>query len=125
MGVPGFIPPLSSSLDEISSFGFKSSLGIINSGLRTHARIWVAPLIAVSRPFKDWSKSLPGYPITPKGQAFWITDFIAGMRDRSDVVGIYIFGPEFWFSGEVWSPFALFDEEGRARPAVASFGEDG
>jgi len=76
-------------------------------------------------PFRDWSKPLPGYPITPEGQAFWITDFLASMRDRSDVVGVYIFGPEFWFSGETWSPFALFDEEGRVRPGMASFGSDG
>jgi arabinogalactan endo-1,4-beta-galactosidase len=72
-------------------------------------------------PFKDWSKTLPGYPLTPEGQAFWITDFLASMRARNDVVGVYIFGPDFWFSGEIWSPFALFDHEGRARPGVGSF----
>jgi hypothetical protein len=44
------------------------------------------------------------------------------MEARGDVVGVYCFSPEFWFAGELWGPFALFDAEGRARPAVASFG---
>ncbi len=76
-------------------------------------------------PFKDWSRALPGYPLTPAGQAYWLADFLAGMRRRNDVAGVYIFGPDFWFGGDVWSPFALFDGEGRARPALAAFGADG
>ncbi len=76
-------------------------------------------------PFGDWRRALPGYPLTPEGQAYWLADFLTGMRRRNDVVGAYVFGPEFWFSGEVWSPFALFDGEGKARPALASFGADG
>ncbi|MEJ2564290.1 MAG: glycosyl hydrolase 53 family protein [Anaerolineales bacterium] len=76
-------------------------------------------------PFGDWKRTLPGYPLTPAGQAYWLADFLAGMRRRNDVAGVYVFGPDFWFSGEVWSPFALFDGEGRARPALAAFGADG
>lgn len=75
-------------------------------------------------PFGDWGRVLPGYSITPEGQAHWLADFLNGMRDRSDVVGVYVFSPDFWFSGEVWSAFALFDDQGRARPAVASFGDN-
>jgi arabinogalactan endo-1,4-beta-galactosidase len=76
-------------------------------------------------PFGDWRRALPGYPLTPEGQAYWLADLLAGMRRRKDVVGVYVFGPDFWFSDEIWGPFALFDEEGRVRPAMASFGSDG
>jgi arabinogalactan endo-1,4-beta-galactosidase len=71
--------------------------------------------------FADWRRPLPGYPMSPEGQAWWLRDLLAGMRARDDVIGIYYFGPDFWFSGELWGPFALFDDEGRARPALASF----
>lgn len=70
--------------------------------------------------FNDWRRSVYGYPLTPEGQAWWLMDFLKAMQDRGDVLGVYIFSPAFWFSGELWGPFALFDSEGRARPAVAS-----
>jgi hypothetical protein len=44
------------------------------------------------------------------------------MQARGDVVGVYYFSPDFWFSGELWGPLALFDGDGKARPAVVSFG---
>ena len=72
--------------------------------------------------FGDWRRSLPGYPLAPEGQAWWVADLLQGMQARGDVVGVYYFSPEFWFAGELWGPFALFDGAGRARPAVASFG---
>jgi arabinogalactan endo-1,4-beta-galactosidase len=74
--------------------------------------------------FNDWRRSIYGYPLTPEGQAWWLADFLAGMRSREDVLGVYIFSPAFWFSGELWAPFALFDQEGRARPAVGSLNLD-
>ncbi|MCK4242871.1 MAG: glycosyl hydrolase 53 family protein [Dehalococcoidia bacterium] len=71
--------------------------------------------------FGDWRRALPGYPLTPEGQAWWLADLLTGMYERGDVLGVYVFSPDFWFSGELWGPFALFDGEGEARPAVASF----
>ena len=71
--------------------------------------------------FGDWRRALPGYPLSPAGQACWLSDILKGMRERGDVLGVYVFSPDFWFSGDLWGPFALFDSEGRARPAVASF----
>ncbi len=71
--------------------------------------------------FGDWRRPFPGYAFTPEGQAWWLRDFLAGMRARGDVVGVYLFSPEFWFSGELWGPFALFDSKGEARPAIGSF----
>lgn len=71
--------------------------------------------------FGDWRRPLPGYPMSPEGQAWWLKDLLAGMHARDDVIGVYYFSPDFWFSGELWGPFALFDGEGQARPAVASF----
>ena len=74
--------------------------------------------------FGDWRRPLPGYPLTPEGQAWWLADLLAGMRARGDVRGVYVFSPDFWFSGELWGPFALFDDQGEARPAVASFNQE-
>jgi len=71
--------------------------------------------------FGDWRRAIPGYPITPEGQARWLHDLFQWMHDREDVLGVYVFSPDFWFSGEIWSAFALFDSEGRVRPAVGSF----
>ena len=72
--------------------------------------------------FSDWRRSLPGYPLTLEGQAWWVADLLQGMQARGDVAGVYYFSPDFWFSGELWGPSALFDGDGKARPAVASFG---
>lgn len=74
--------------------------------------------------FHDWRRPVYGYPLTPEGQAWWLMDVLEAMRDRGDVMGVYIFSPSFWFSGELWGPFALFNSEGRARPAVASLRPD-
>jgi arabinogalactan endo-1,4-beta-galactosidase len=71
--------------------------------------------------FGGWRHPLPGYPMTPEGQSWYVADLLAGMRARGDVIGVYYFSPDFWFSGELWGPFALFDGEGEARPAIASF----
>ncbi|MFC1917583.1 glycosyl hydrolase 53 family protein [Chloroflexota bacterium] len=72
-------------------------------------------------PFGGWRYALPGYTMTPEGQARWVRDFLIGMRNRGDVLGVYVFSPDFWWSGELWEPFALFDGEGQVRPGVASF----
>jgi arabinogalactan endo-1,4-beta-galactosidase len=74
--------------------------------------------------FHDWRRPVYGYPLTPEGQAWWLMDMLEAMRDRGDVLGVYIFSPGFWFSGELWGPFALFNSEGWARPAVASLRPD-
>jgi arabinogalactan endo-1,4-beta-galactosidase len=74
--------------------------------------------------FNDWRRSIYGYPLTPEGQAQWLADFLAAMWSRVDVLGVYIFSPAFWFSGELWGPLALFDHEGQARPAVGSLNLD-
>ncbi len=71
--------------------------------------------------FEAWRYAIPGYPLTPEGQARWLSDMIQGMKDRGDIIGVYYFSPDFWFSGELWEPFALFDNEGRARPGIGSF----
>jgi arabinogalactan endo-1,4-beta-galactosidase len=72
-------------------------------------------------PFGDWRRAVPGYPLTEEGQAFWLVDLLSGMQERNDVMGVYVFSPAFWFSGELWGPFALFDSKGNARAAIGSF----
>ena len=74
--------------------------------------------------FADWRHPLPGYPLTPQGQAWWLSDFLRMMKSHGNVFGVYVFSPDFWFSGDLWGPFALFDEKGNARPAIGSFRMD-
>ena len=70
--------------------------------------------------FEAWRYAIPGYPLTPEGQARWLSDMLEGMMQRGDVIGVYYFSPDFWFSGELWGPFALFDDQGIARPGIGS-----
>ena len=72
-------------------------------------------------PFGGWQYQVPGYPLTPSGQAAWLADFFADMLSREDVIGAYYFSPTFYWSGELWGPFALFDADGEARPALGAF----
>ena len=72
-------------------------------------------------PFGGWQYQVPGYSLTPNGQATWLADFLTDMRSRDDVIGAYYFSPTFYWSGELWGPFALFDAGGEARPAMGAF----
>ena len=72
-------------------------------------------------PFKSWQYRIPGYPLSPGGQADWLADFLKDMHSRSEVMGAYYFSPTFYWSGELWGPFALFDADGETRPAMGAF----
>jgi len=76
--------------------------------------------IPTGGPFGYWKHALPGYPLTPEGQASWIADFLASLRANPNIVGAYYFSPDFSWSGELWSPFALFDETNTARPGLGA-----
>ena len=80
------------------------------------------------------SKQVPGYPMTPEGQAMWVRDFISYCQ-RIGVYGAFYWSPELYLPrmrrkddpgppemplGFGWGPMALFDEEGRARPGINS-----
>jgi arabinogalactan endo-1,4-beta-galactosidase len=71
--------------------------------------------------FESWYNDLPGYPLTHNGQAAWLAAFLSSMRAHPAVIGAYYFSPAFHWSGELWGPFALFDAEGSARPAIGAF----
>jgi arabinogalactan endo-1,4-beta-galactosidase len=83
---------------------------------------------AVSGLFGAWRDFLPGYPISPEGQAAFVADFNADLRQHPAVIGSYYFSPSFyWYEvsndDQLWGPFALFDTAGRARPAVQMFAQ--
>ncbi|NDJ78115.1 MAG: hypothetical protein GYB65_17845 [Chloroflexi bacterium] len=71
--------------------------------------------------FGAWYNDLPGYPLSPPGQAQFVADFLADLRAHPAVIGAYYFSPTLHWIGELWGPFALFDPAGRARPAVGAF----
>ena len=71
--------------------------------------------------FASWGNALPAYPLSPEGQASYFAHFLADMRAHPNVIAVYYFSPTFHWSGELWGPFALFDADGNARPALGAF----
>lgn len=72
---------------------------------------------AIRGQFSDWNHAAPGYPLTPDGQSQWLKEFLAGCRAHRSIIGAFYWSPE-WHADELWRAFALFDELGRARPAL-------
>ena len=70
--------------------------------------------------FSRWKYEVPGYPLTPDGQRRWLADFFAFCERHPDIAAVYYWSPE-WCGEGMWKAFALFDPDGAARPAWASF----
>ncbi len=71
--------------------------------------------------FGAWRTEVPGYPLSPEGQAHWLGDFLAFCRNDAAIAGAFYWSPE-WYGEGMWKAFALFDVEGSARPAWQAFG---
>lgn len=76
--------------------------------------------IPAGGPFVNWYNDLPGYPLTQEGQARWIADFLASLRQHPNVIAAFYFSPAFHWGGDIWGAFALFDQDGRARLGVGA-----
>ena len=74
--------------------------------------------------FSRWKRETPGYPLSPDGQRRWVAAMLAMCRQHPAVTDVYYWSPE-WYGEGMWKAFALFDVEGEARPAWASFGLSG
>jgi arabinogalactan endo-1,4-beta-galactosidase len=74
--------------------------------------------------FADWNKPIEGYPLDPAGQAKWLADFLAAARASKSLAGAFYWSPE-WYASEadMWKAFALFDDQGKPKPALASLGK--
>ena len=70
--------------------------------------------------FAEWNNPVDGYPLTDAGQAKWLADYVAMAHSNPNLAGIFYWSPE-WYGNGIWDAFALFDENGNPRPAVASF----
>ena len=70
--------------------------------------------------FAEWNLAAKGYPLSDVGQAQWIADLVAVVRNDSNFAGVFYWSPE-WYDGGLWDAFALFDVQGVARPGVRSF----
>ena len=71
--------------------------------------------------FAEWNLAANGYPLSDVGQARWIADLVAVIRNDSNFAGVFYWSPE-WYDGGLWDAFALFDAHGVARRGVRSFG---
>jgi arabinogalactan endo-1,4-beta-galactosidase len=70
--------------------------------------------------FGSWRNEVPGYLLTPDGQARWLGDFLTFCKASPNIAGAFYWSPE-WYGEGMWKAFALFDEEGNARPAWKMF----
>ncbi|MFT3788281.1 MAG: CehA/McbA family metallohydrolase [Tepidisphaeraceae bacterium] len=70
--------------------------------------------------FADWNKPVTGHTLDAAGQRRWIAELLAMARADPNFAGVFYWSPE-WFGPGMWRAFALFDEQGRARPALTSF----
>ena len=70
--------------------------------------------------FSRWKYEVPGYPLTPDGQQRWLADFLAFCDRHPRIAAVYYWSPE-WCGEGMWKAFALFDPDGKARPAWDSF----
>ena len=70
--------------------------------------------------FSRWKYEVPGYPLTPDGQRRWLADFLAFCDRHPHIAAFYYWSPE-WCGEGMWKAFALFDPDGKARPAWSSF----
>jgi len=72
--------------------------------------------------FPTLNVPVQGYPLTPEGQSAWLRDLLLTVSSDPRVQGYFYFSPELYHHpmGNVWNAFALFDENGEARPALDS-----
>jgi arabinogalactan endo-1,4-beta-galactosidase len=73
--------------------------------------------------FAEWNLAANGYSLSDDGQAKWIADLVAIIRNDSNFAGVFYWSPE-WYDGGLWDAFALFDAHGVARRGVQSFGPE-
>jgi hypothetical protein len=69
-----------------------------------------------------WNDAVPGYPLSPDGQAKFVRDLVAWGRAEGTLSGIRPWAPDLAIPG--WAPMALFERDGPtviARPALDAF----
>jgi len=74
----------------------------------------------ISGQFSTWTAPVPGYPLSPAGQADWLRDFIGLCHAQSGIAGAFYWSPE-WYTSEIWHEFSLFFPGGEAKPALRVF----
>ncbi len=70
--------------------------------------------------FSAWNQPVNGYALDAGGQAAWVRDFLRQLRATGYFDGAFYWSPE-WYESDMWSAFALFDGQGRAKPALSEF----
>jgi Glycosyl hydrolase family 53 len=95
-------------------------------------RVFIAEFAIPGAPLpKDhlWRNPVPGYPMTPEGQAKFIYDLVRWGVESRVLSGIRPWAPDGVTTGQYvgnsWGPMALFEIEGKtavARPALKAFG---
>ncbi|MEM2905487.1 MAG: glycosyl hydrolase 53 family protein [Candidatus Bathyarchaeia archaeon] len=81
-------------------------------------------------------KPVPGYPLTPRGQRDWTKGFLAYCFKHLRIMGAFYWSPEMYLTrlqaklvnepkdmpfSFGWDAMALFNRNGRAKPALESF----
>lgn len=108
----------------------RSSLAFIMAQVKTVATATGQPVIICEYAypsqknfggqFGDWNKPVAGYDLDDAGQAKWIADFLSLARSNKDIAGAFYWSPE-WYGSNMWEAFALFRDDGSAKPGLKSF----
>jgi arabinogalactan endo-1,4-beta-galactosidase len=81
------------------------------------------PSATMGGPF-SWNDAVPGYPLTPAGQAQFVRDLLAWGRAEGVLSGIRPWAPDFTMPG--WAAMSLFARSGltlTAKPALDAFAQ--
>lgn len=102
--------------------------------LRLAIAEYAYPSSQVKGQFWFLNNASPGYPLTPKGQAMWIKDFLQTCK-KLNIFATYYWSPELYLTKKSakqykvssppdmpldfgWGPLSLFYEDGTAKPAT-------
>lgn len=118
---------LGAAIDRVK--GFRQAATSVRDA--TGMRVFIAEFAIPAAPLpKDhlWRNPVPGYPMTPEGQARFIYDLVRWGVESRVLSGIRPWAPDGVTTGQYvgnsWGPMALFEVEGKtavARSALKAF----
>lgn len=107
--------------------GEKTSFDFFFQQVETLSRKFQSPVVIpeyaypserkFSGQFASWNNEADGYPLDAAGQKKWLQEFQKRVKGSPFIEASYYWSPE-WYDSPMWPAFALFDEQGRAKPAL-------
>lgn len=74
-------------------------------------------------PFAFMRRPMSRFPFTLEGQKEWLLDYLKWSWEDPNVASVIYWSPEWYRSFGLWDAMALFDAQGRSKPAAEAFEE--